>query len=263
MTGFGAVRDINDGIRSHDGLISMVREMIDDPRNCFMDHRHAGLLPGGPPERRDYGPPAGKNSSLVLAEDTAVELGAPSMRSVSLFLWSAEENAVPAGIWTAGPELSLIRGRSVSYAQIVMARVRPGADPIDGSLRGLMNLTNRVAGLMTRSLQGRIWIRIHDRLLAGGFSLADIGERILSIYCDEAGGLISRIGVVIVADDENLVAQAAKIQATARVINGENAKLRMEEDGSMSCEDLDCSSCGEKRFCDTLRDVISARREKQ
>lgn len=263
MSGAGAVMDIPAGIRPHDGLISMVREMIDDPRNGFREYRPAGLAPGGGPGRRAQGPHAGRNYSLVLAEETAVELGAPSERSASLYLWTDEEGSVPEGIWIAGPELPRIAGCSVSYAQIVMVQVRPGADPLDRGPRGLMNLTNRIPGCMTRCLQGRIWMRIHRDLLARGFSLADIGETILSLYRDEARNSIARAGVVIAAGDPDLVSKIGKIQAMARVINGENRKLQMEEDGSLSCDELNCASCGEKAFCDVLRDVISARRRKK
>lgn len=95
-----------------------------------------------------------------------------------------------------------------------------------------------------------------------GFSLPDIGELMLSAYREEARDTVARACVVLIADNPELVAQVEKIQAMARVINGENRKLQVEEDGSMSCEDLNCGSCGEKQFCDTLREVITSRRNK-
>jgi CO dehydrogenase/acetyl-CoA synthase beta subunit len=250
------------GVMGHDGQIAMVRDMIEACPSPFRRGMVAPLRDGKPFPGRDADTGCGR-MALVLAEDAAVELGAPSQRSVNLFLWSRDVELIPEGLWLAGPDCADLKGQSVSYAQVVMAGLKPGIDPLDASLENLMNLTNRIAGFMTRSLQGRIWIRIHRDLAGRGFSLVDVGGAMASAYAREASGTVEKLGIVLVAHEPDLVSRLQKIQARARVINGENRKLQLEADGSFSCDDLNCSSCDEKTYCDVLRELIVKRSEHQ
>ncbi len=263
MSDYEAAEIVPDGVRTHDGLIAEIKEMIAGPENGFKEYKPGGAFPGLRPPGRKEGRAAKKQYSLVMAEDTGVELGQPSTQSASLFLWTCDDGAVPEGIWIAAPEFKAMKGRPVPYAQVVVAQMRPGIDPAEAGVRSLMTLTNRIPGCMTRSLQGRIWIRIHRDLVDAGFGLPDIGRALFSVYRDEAREAVAAAGVVLIADRPDLVARIERLQAMARVINGENRKLRLEEDGALECDDLNCGTCNEKPYCDTLREVLIVRRRKK
>ncbi|MDD5711431.1 MAG: hypothetical protein PHY31_01585 [Smithellaceae bacterium] len=68
------------------------------------------------------------------------------------------------------------------------------------------------------------------------------------------------MAILVAADRPDLVKDLLSIHNRARVIYGENKKLALEADGTISCEDLNCESCSEKEACDTIRDVIVRRR---
>ena len=115
---------------------------------------------------------------------------------------------------------------------------------------------------MTRSMPGRIWIRVHKDLIQEGFSLEDAGNLILRAYNESPHKGIMRIAVVIVADHQELVSRFEKIVAMARVINGEHEKLRWQDDGLFTCDELNCDSCGERESCSLLQELIVKRGNK-
>ena len=248
-------RDIQD----HELLISSVSDIISDP--CFGFQKCETPSDGSGWNCTDQ-PGKRKRSNLVLADDTGIELGPPSEKSASAFLWTTRRGVVPDGIWIAGNDFSRMQGRSVPFAQLVMVELVPDADPMEPGMRTLMNMTNRVAGYMTRSMPGRIWIRVHKDLIQEGFSLEDAGNLILRAYNESPHKGIMRIAVVIVADHQELVSRFEKIVAMARVINGENEKLRWQDDGLFACDELNCDSCGEREFCSLLRELIVKRGNK-
>ncbi|HOO71740.1 MAG TPA: hypothetical protein PK926_08250 [Spirochaetota bacterium] len=257
----GAVAGAESRIPGIEALITRVSEMATDPQGPFRKRSCTGAFDCG---RVFYGNDFSRqrNVPLVLAEDTGLELGAPSSGSVSLFLSTGEEGIVPEGMWLAGPDFKDIRGQSVSYAQVVMARVSPGFAPPDLNLRALMNLTSSIPGCMTRCNRGRIWIRLHRDLVEGGFSLADLGGALVSAY-RRSECMVSDPAVLLVAGDDKTVSRLRKIQAMAEAINAESGRLRQEREGFIDCDELNCSSCTEQEFCGLLQKLISKRGKKR
>jgi len=239
-------------------LMKQVIEMVRDQRRGgsrhFSDHgeeaRRIGFL------SRDKKP---DRAVIVTAEDTALELGSPRHPSVSTLLWTNQKDLLSRAIWTAGRDFPRIKESPVSFAQVVMLELESDFDPTGPNIQTLSNLTNRIPGYMTRSIPGKIWIRIHRDLLAREFSLQSLGQCLIQAYHESIPGL-KNIEVVLVADNADFVGHLIPIHNRARIIYGENKKLVLEADGTISCEDLDCENCTEKPTCDTLRDVIVKRR---
>ena len=64
---------------------------------------------------------AGAVRTIVLAEDTAVELGPPRCASVNTVIWTVGSGQVKNGRLTLiGPGLDKLQGRECDYAQVVM-----------------------------------------------------------------------------------------------------------------------------------------------
>lgn len=240
-------------------LINQVLEMVRDQVQGFSCHlpdngeeaHRIGFLPRGEKTGR---------AVIVTADNAALELGSPQHPTVSTLLWTKQKALLSNAIWTAGRDFLQIKESPVSFAQVVMMELDTDFDPTGPNIQTLSNLTNRIPGYMTRSLPGKIWIRIHRNLLAREFSLLSLGQCLTQAYHESIPGL-RNIEVVLIADNADLVGHLIPIQNRARVIYGENKKLALEADGTISCEDLDCENCEEKPTCDTLRDVIVKRRK--
>jgi CO dehydrogenase/acetyl-CoA synthase beta subunit len=201
-----------------------------------------------------------KKASVVTADEAALELGSPTHRTVSTLLWTKQSGLIGNSIRTSGRDFPAMKESPVSFAQVVMVELKSEFDPTGPNIQTISNLTNRIPGYMTRSIPGKIWIRIHRDLMAKGFSLYSLGQCLVQAYRESISGLRS-IEVVLVADNPGLVECFVPIHNRSRVIYGENKKLALEADGTISCEDLNCEDCDEKSACDTIRDVIIKRRK--
>jgi len=73
---------------------------------------------------------------------------------------------------------------------------------------------------------------------------------------------ISKIDIILAADNENIISEFETVANAARSIAGDNKKLKWVEDGLLTCEELNCNTCEEKPTCDTLRDIIITKQKK-
>ncbi len=243
-------------LKDHLYLITKVNELIQDPENGFVSHSAKDLREC---EKIGYGENKKGNVFVVMAEDTVVELGSPKTKSVSTVLWTKKDGIVggPEGtrIWISGKELSDIRQGSVSFLQFIIVQLSDDEDPTDFRLYRLKNLTNKIPGYMTRSIPDKIWVRINKKLMKKKFSLYALGQCLVKSYQESVKGL-KAIDIILAADNKELVSQFESICNAAKVISGENKKLKWEADGVVSCDDLNCDVCEEQPTCDTLKDVV-------
>ncbi len=210
--------------------------------------------------RLGFSPDLERQSSVVLAEDSLLELGAPGRLSVSRALWTRQPGLVKNRLYVRGDDPAALKGRSVSFLLLVLMELPEGLDPLEAPVAGPMNLTHRLRHVMTRSLPGRLWIRVHKELF-DDFSLYNLGQTVRAAYAQRFPEL-ENMDVVIAADDDDLIRRFEAPATAAGVIAGELRKLRWEESGEISCSDLDCSVCDEKPVCDTIREVVAFRRRK-
>lgn len=246
----------NGDLQDHSYLIDKVSELLNDPENGFRSHSVEGLKEC---KRVGYGKTGKGNGFVVMAEDTVIELGSPRTESVSSVLWTKKEGVVGGPesfrVWISGRELSEIQQGSVSFLQFVVIQLHEAEDPTDFRLYRLKNLSNKIPGYMTRSIPDKIWIRIHKKLLKKKFSLYALGQCLCKTYQESVPGLAA-MDVILAADNSELVSKFEPICRTAKIISGDNKKLKWEADGVVSCDDLNCDVCEEQPTCDTLKDVV-------
>ncbi len=243
-------------LKDHSYLIKKVINYLDDPENNFVQHRAGDYKEcnkiGYENKRRG-------DAFVVMDEDTAIELGSPQTDSISRVLLTNRPGFVGRSdgnrIWIGGKDLDKIKSRSVSFLQLILLELEANTDPTDSNLHRLKNLTNKIPGYMTRTVPEKIWIRVHKRLLKKGFSLYSLGQCLYQNYKDSIDGL-KKIDIILAADAPELVNKFKPICVAAKIISDENRKLKWEEDGVVSCEDLNCNSCEEQPTCDTLRDIV-------
>ncbi len=215
-----------------------------------------------------YEPERKRQATVVLAGDTALELGAPGTPSVCRALWTRERRLVTDRVYVrsgveemeGGSSSDGNRGKSKSLALLALVELPEDLDPLEGPVAGVLHLTHRLPLVMTRSLSGRLWIRVHRRA-ADSFTPRALAQTVRAAYAAELPG-IGRVDVVLVVGDDARVRALEPLAAAAAVVDGEHRRLRWEEDGGISCSDLDCRTCDEKPVCDTIREVITFRRRK-
>jgi CO dehydrogenase/acetyl-CoA synthase beta subunit len=200
---------------------------------------------------------------VILAEDTAVELGHPSTTSRALVLITTVPELVRDGhITLVGPDLAqMVRATRCPFAQIVMLAPADGGIPDPFEIENTQYLTHRLPGYMVRSVPGRLWARISKRSIATGLTLQTIGSALIAAYRGDFA-CIERVEVVFVTSSESAVDVLAPIAGEASILSGRHKKLVLTADGGVECTELACETCEEKPVCDNLRDVVIKRRSR-
>lgn len=210
--------------------------------------------------RIGYGISDKKNSFIVMAEDTAVELGSPQKVSISKTLWTTSENIAGNNVYVKNDQLSSFENRSVSFLQLIIVQFDNADDAKDYRLQSVKGLSNKIPGLMCRSMQGKMWIRINKSLMEKDFSLYSLAECLYHSYM-QAIPAIKAMDIFLIADDDPLILKFEPIISTAESISENNNKVRWIEDGIVNCDDLNCASCEEKPVCDSLRQIVIEKRK--
>jgi CO dehydrogenase/acetyl-CoA synthase beta subunit len=197
-------------------------------------------------------------SSVVLAEDSLLELGSPEKLSLSRGFWTKKKDLVKNQLLVHTPDLSKQKGASLSFLHFVIIELQENQDPTNTLLFRPMNLTNKLPLVMTRTVPGKLWMRIHKKIFKK-FSLYNFGQTIRAHYIHKFPQ-IKNIDIILAAGDELFISKFEKFSKAAAIISGENRRLQWEEDGIVVCNDLDCNVCDEKAACDTIREVVTFRR---
>ncbi len=198
--------------------------------------------------RRGEGLPA-----VVVGDDVGVELGRPGTESRALLLTTGDTHRIHDGlIRCCGPELAGA-GRPLPLALIVLVAMDPEQPAHLAQLESALHLTNRLPGVMSRTLPGRLWIRVGRGRLRDGFGLSALGTAAWVAFRRDFPQLL---GVeVIVATHGALIAELSSLAAEAHVLAGKQRKLRLVGEGEAECLDLACGDCDDQPLCDELRDI--------
>ncbi|MFC1474446.1 hypothetical protein ACFLQK_00240 [bacterium] len=199
---------------------------------------------------------------LVLAEDTSLELGHPSVPSAAIILMTREKGIVNSGSVTLiGPDIpEAPDGARLPFAQIVLLEIEEDAEPDPFDLDNLQYLMHRLPGYMTRSVPGRLWVRVSGKAGAAGISFHAVGSALLEAYRSDTRG-VGGAEFVFVTSSGAAVEELKGIGAEAEILMGRHRKLALAPDGEVECSDLNCDTCEERPVCDDLKDIVIKRRE--
>jgi len=254
-------KNINAVFSDHIPLINIAGEIICDDKNEFISYP---LDRGEQVEKFNYIVKSDnkKKACIVTSGETALELGSPKHSSIPTLLWTKEDGILKNRIWISGRELNEIKSTPVSFLMVVMVRIGKNFDPSGPNFQTLMNLSNRIPGYMSRSVPGKLWVRIGKDLMKKNFSLYSLGQCLAYSFYETVPD-IGGIDIILAADNDSLTRKFENINIRARAISGLNRKLSIEMDGTLTCEDLDCELCDEKASCDTIREILQIRRKRQ
>jgi CO dehydrogenase/acetyl-CoA synthase beta subunit len=225
-----------------DEQLHEVRESMDGWREAGSSREyHAG-------ERAPW--PDG--STVVLEEETALELGNPSGASMSFLLWTENEIVDDGRITLVGPDVGETVERSVPFAQVVV--VKGGfANEYDSyrDIRDAMYET-RSRGFSVRTMPSRqsIWCRVARDAADAGFSLVDLGSSLIESLREVVG--VAGAEVLFVTSSVEDVRKLSGAAAGAQRIVDAMMKMYQEEN-------FDCETCEYQDVCDTVMDLKKIR----
>jgi CO dehydrogenase/acetyl-CoA synthase beta subunit len=208
-------------------LIARIREILKE-LEC------AELIAASPLELSEFRSRVSNGSQgsrrIVLAEETAVELGSPGRSSVNAVIWTDEPGRIQDGrVALIGPDLRQMAGSDLDYAQVVMLEVEPDAEVDVFRLETVQYLSGRVPGMMARMTPGRLWIRISDRAIAEGHGFALIGGALRETYLGING--VAGVESVFVTRDRKTVERFSAVASEAKILTGRHEKIALGADG--------------------------------
>jgi CO dehydrogenase/acetyl-CoA synthase beta subunit len=210
-----------------------------------------------------------KEATIILKEDTAVELGNPSVASRAFVLWTSNPNLLVDGrITIIGPDIQESLGKSLPFAQILMVHGRELKDQHHLVLEQHYAISNQIEGYMVRLApqRQRMWTRVSKNAAERGFSFETLGRAIMAIYKSELP-VIETAEVLFITSSKEDVEALESIAAEIQKIkdNALSSRFLSTDNGSYECtsEYLDCRDCPDQAVCDEIRDLVRLKRKKR
>lgn len=193
--------------------------------------------------------PAAPKGSIVLKEDTAVELGRPSDASVSFLVWTPEAHLVRDGeIALAGPDVHETTAAHLPFGKAVILAVS-GMDETDCYEKHheleLLRFELSPKGYMIRAASQymREWSRVSKEALAAGFSLRRLGASLTALY--------KRVPHVLAAEVLFVTYSSEAVQELGKI--GKAAQERIQAMNRMVEEiAFDCDTCDYSAVCNEV-----------
>ena len=211
------------------------------------------------------GPEAG--TSIILKDNTAVELGNPSIASCAFLLWTPNTSLVTDGrITLIGPDIPEAVGESLPFAQILLIGGAGLRDQHHLVLEQHYVISNQIEGYMIRTApqQRRMWTRVSTEAVEKGFSLETLGRALIAIYKKQLP-IAEAVEVFFVTSSPEHVRGLEGLAVEVQQIRSETLRSRftLTEDGAYECtsEYVDCTECPDRPVCDDIRDLIRLRRK--
>jgi CO dehydrogenase/acetyl-CoA synthase beta subunit len=206
---------------------------------------------------------SGSQASVILKEDTFVELGSPSSASCAFLLWTENLSLVKDGrITLIGPDIHESMGRSLPFGQALIVGGIGLKEEHQAMLEWGQYISDRIEGYMIRSVPQRMWSRVSKEAAGKGFCFGTLGRALMGIFKSELP-MVEAMEILFVTsskeDVEELEGIAIQVGKIAREIK--RGKFVIGDDGAYVCTaGLDCSVCQDKAVCDSIRELIVLRK---
>jgi CO dehydrogenase/acetyl-CoA synthase beta subunit len=220
-------------------------EQVAQVRRLLHGWNAAGLAREFRTEDRELWP---DGSNLVLQEDSALELGNPSVASLTLILWTEGEGVDNGRITLVGPDVGETTAASVPFAQVVI--VSGEFENEYESYRDVRDAVYdaRLEGFSVRTLPSKqsIWCRVSRGAFDSGFSLADVGAVLLDSLSEVEEVTAAEV-LFVTESTEEVKKLGAAASGAQRIVD---ALMKMYQE-----ENFDCETCEYQDVCDTVMDL--------
>lgn len=198
-------------------------------------------------------------ATIVLKEDTWLELGNPGTVSAALALVTESVDLVRDGAITLiGPDIPEARG-SLPFAQILLIASNELQDE-DYRKINSFQYELELRGYMIKSIPSSliIWSRVSKESAGEGFCFGALGRAIIDSY--KAEFKIGAIEVIFVTSCEEDVNELGALrEKVTRIISAMNKMIQELSFDCSSCEYLDV--CGDIRQLGALREKLLKQRQ--
>ena len=201
------------------------------------------------------------NVSIILKEDTHLELGHPSVGSCAATLATHDYSLIENGrISLIGPEIYELEEGMVPFAQIAMACCRDDVKEFSRMMDRQLHRSAQHEGYMIRSVPNIIWARVSKQAVNAGFSFHKLGQRLMEALWHEFGG-VSAVEILFVTTCRDDILILNRMVDTARAKLKKILSFEHKVDDTYECTTgNDCEECPEQEVCDSIRDVIKLRK---
>ena len=202
--------------------------------------------------------PRGMGGSVVLSQDTAVELGNPRDESCSFLMWDDGPGRVRDRVITLiGPELAECGGKSMPFGKVVLAGVSGFTAENSYDRYREMDLVRHdldLRGYMLRaaSQYRREWSRVSKDALRDGFSFQVLGGSLIDAM--RRYGYVEAVEVIFVTSSPEEVRGLRPVSEGVHAIIGAMTKMVEELD-------FDCGSCTYNDVCSDVAGLRTMRRQ--
>ncbi len=205
-----------------------------------------------------------EESTLILEEETAVELGDPRAGSLMTLLWGDPSLIEDGTIALAGPDLSECTQRKIPFGLVILAGAQfPDEYEFFRNLKDAFYAV-KLKGFMARMLPSRntIWCRVSKDAILQGFTLFHLGNAVIDSIKKVPG--VSAAQVIMVTSTKEQVEKLKTVAEGAKRIV--DAMVKMYSELNFDCESCDyrdvCETVNElKRIRDRLRKKVGDRQE--
>ena len=201
------------------------------------------------------------NPTIILKEDTHLELGHPSVGSCSATLATHNPSLIENGqITLLGPDIPEMEGPKIPFAQIAVACCDGDIKETSTIMDRQLHRSAQSEGYMIRSVPNLIWARVSKQAARSGFSMSELGHRLMKALWHECEG-ITKAEIFFVTTTKDDVLALEDMVDVARKKLKKLLSFDLTDDDTYECtESLDCEECLEQPVCDSIRDVIKLRK---
>ena len=201
------------------------------------------------------------NVSIILKEETRLELGHPSVGSCSGTLATHDSSLIENGrISLIGPEIYELDEGMVPFAQIAFACCQGDVKYFSQLMDRQLHRAAQHEGYMIRSVPNIIWARVSKQTVSAGFSFSELGQRLIQSLWHECEGIIA-VEILFVTTSRGDISFLDNVVEPARAKLKKILSFEPKEDDTYECTTgNDCEECPEQQVCDSIRDVIKLRK---
>jgi CO dehydrogenase/acetyl-CoA synthase beta subunit len=231
--------------------IAWLRRYIESRRERGRDVR---MLDSGSGEKRYPDFPRAEKASIVLREDTWLELGHPNTSSIAPALVTERIDLVDDGAITLiGPDIPEVKG-SLPFAQVLLIA---STELRDEDYRKINSFQYQLEldGYMVKAIPSSltIWSRVSKGSAGRGFCFEILGRAIIDGY-KSAFSIPSLEIVFVTSSDEDVDELKGLRRKITRIISAMNKMMEEMSFDCSSCEYLDV--CGDVRRLGAMRERL-------
>ncbi len=243
-----------------DQYIALVREYVDQRSSMGRPVRHWDARPDSRAVKHGERP----RDSLVLKENTAVELGGPETASCWFTLWTGNTSLLSDGRTSLiGPDVPDGLQSRLPFGQVTLVASESLQEHSLIEIERALHTAERIPGYSVRRTGGKVWARVSHDAFDGGFSLQALGERVTQHLRTGLPG-VDAAEILFVTSCEEDVRALETIGAQVRKLSHDLRRQRLVRaaDGALECQStLSCEECPDRPVCDDIRELISVRKK--